>query len=558
MSFLSSASHEEDLVFAVSDLDALMDMTEVLSGTLDVLEVVPAVADAIAEVIPDDAFVSCVPFVASGSIAEPCGMFVSGSGVLGRAYLEDVANGFRAFFSLLPPHLRLGDGPRDAFDQEKMLGVFQSSMDESQDVDMRLERTHYFPMFFGDRLIGLFCVSSPEERPLSWKYIVLARAMIASAALVVLRQRNLLETETAKIRNVVENITNGVIVFEASGEIVLMNPQAVSMTGTPPTETSLETLLASFDGDALSLLIQDAMGPNLVQKPIEIEREDSVFEVQVEAVDDGQVSGKTGVIVLHDVSHYKQLSKVKDEFLSVASHELRTPLTAIAGNVDMVLAGETGLISSESKDYLKDVASAADRLVSLVNDMLDVSRVEAGRMKFEMGEIDLHACATVVEKDLKTLALAKNIELVNEISEGGPLLSADENKLIQVLENIVGNAIKFTKHGSVTMSCTRAGDLLDVSIADTGIGIPKEDLEKLFKKFSRLDDEYSRQTPGTGLGLYISLQIVRNMGGQAWAESDGPGKGSTFHFLVPIAGTAAAKDALTRIESDSRRHPDQK
>lgn len=239
------------------------------------------------------------------------------------------------------------------------------------------------------------------------------------------------------------------------------------------------------------------------------------------------------VVILKDITKERELEKLKDEFVSLASHELRTPMTAIKGLISMIMEGDYGNMNEGLKDPLSDVAQSTDRLIQLVNDMLDVSRIEAGRTKIRLTEILLPELVSDVIKTLKPIAQQKNITLNSEESVINKV-NADPDKVKQILINLINNAIKFTDRGNVTINYRPWGKFAYISVVDSGIGIAKEDQAKLFEKFSQISNFSSGRPPGTGLGLYISRAFARKMGGEMWITRSEPGKGSTFTFALPF------------------------
>src|SRR3989344_2625803 len=224
-----------------------------------------------------------------------------------------------------------------------------------------------------------------------------------------------------------------------------------------------------------------------------------------------------------------ELDHLKDEFVSLASHELRTPMTAIKGSLSTILDGYAGDISKESRDFLTSAYNENDRLIRLVNNLLNISRIEAGRFTFTVTPIDLDKMATEVVNNLQMAAKEKNMYLRFEKDGPLPKVRGDEDKVKEVFINLIGNALKFTWTGGVTVTIEQKDTELEVRVSDTGPGITKEDQDLLFKKFSQARQGYTKQTGGTGLGLYISKQIIEGLGGKIWLESE-VGKGSTFYF----------------------------
>lgn len=234
----------------------------------------------------------------------------------------------------------------------------------------------------------------------------------------------------------------------------------------------------------------------------------------------------------------KDLDKLKDEFLSVASHELRTPMTNIKNYLWMALNKTDVQLSENMQKYLDRAFVSTGRLIHLVTDMLNVSRIERGKIEINPVAMDIAVLARDVVPELLPQAQEKGITLEVVGVSGLPQVMGDGEKIREVLINLIGNAIKFTpKDGKVTVSFKENSEMLETSITDTGMGMKEEDLAKLFQKFSRLDSSYTAiaEGGGTGLGLYICKLLVELHGGKIWATSGGLGKGSTFTFTLPVA-----------------------
>jgi len=226
-------------------------------------------------------------------------------------------------------------------------------------------------------------------------------------------------------------------------------------------------------------------------------------------------------------------SKAKSEFLANMSHELRTPMNAILGFTEMLLDGLYGDIPGELREPLADIQVNGRHLLHLINDVLDLSKIEAGRMDLALGEYSVREVVDVVHLSLRSLAAEKGLEFKTSVPDDLPPAYGDSRRLAQCLMNLAGNAIKFTRAGRVEIGVELAGDELVFRVADTGIGIPKEELENVFAEFRQVDTTVTREFGGTGLGLSITKKFVEMHGGRIWVESE-TGKGSTFLFAVPV------------------------
>ncbi|MBI4065300.1 HAMP domain-containing histidine kinase [Candidatus Gottesmanbacteria bacterium] len=224
--------------------------------------------------------------------------------------------------------------------------------------------------------------------------------------------------------------------------------------------------------------------------------------------------------------------KVQEELIYKVSHELRTPITAIKGSLSTILEGFTGELPQAARDILQTAYNENDRLLRLVNNLLALSRIEGDRFTYAIKNTDIDAIIQRVIENLKMAIKEKDLFIKYEPVEKLPLVQADEDKISEVLINLIGNAIKYTQEGGVTVAISVKGEMVVVSVSDTGLGIRKEDEQYLFHKFSQVQAAYSQQA-GTGLGLFVSKQIIEGHNGKIWVESS-IGIGSTFFFSLPI------------------------
>ena len=253
--------------------------------------------------------------------------------------------------------------------------------------------------------------------------------------------------------------------------------------------------------------------------------------------------------------------KAKSEFLANMSHELRTPLNHIIGFTDLVLSRSVGELTEEQDEYLKDVMGSSRHLLSLINDVLDLAKVEAGKMELELSAVRIRELLENSLSMVKEKALRQQLRLGVELDGTPELLLADERKLKQVVYNLLSNAVKFTPAGGEVRLGARVmeaselghypeaselnGDLkwLSLWVADTGIGLERKELERIFKPFEQVESSLSRKFQGTGLGLALTRKMVELHGGAIWVESQGAGAGSTFKFAIPMRETSGASVA---------------
>ncbi len=238
---------------------------------------------------------------------------------------------------------------------------------------------------------------------------------------------------------------------------------------------------------------------------------------------------------VHELSQkLVKLDKIKDEFLANTSHELRTPLNGILGITEAILKGSEGEINESQKQSLALIAGSSRRMTNLVNDILDYSKLKHGDIRLNIKPIQVDGLILTVVNVFQQSSKSKENKILANLPLGMPAVLADENRVVQILYNLIGNATKFTTRGYIEVSAKVTGAVLEIAICDTGEGIPEEKLNDIFKPFEQMDTSITRKHGGTGLGLSITKQLVELQGGKIWVKS-APGKGSQFIFTLPIA-----------------------
>lgn len=246
---------------------------------------------------------------------------------------------------------------------------------------------------------------------------------------------------------------------------------------------------------------------------------------------------------LREIETIRQLSQAKSEFISIVSHQLRTPLTAMKGYASLLLEGTYGKFDARARSPVENIYKSNERLINLVNDLLNLSRIEAGKMEMDFQKTQIEDIISSVVGELEMEARKKNIDLIWSASpEPLPQVLADRDKMRHIILNLVDNGIRYTDKGSVTirlkwqMTNDRIRDKIIIEIQDTGDGMTPEELSRLFESFSRGNAGTKLWTEGTGLGLYIVKKFIEMNHGRVWAESPGRGKGSTFFVELPVLG----------------------
>ncbi len=231
----------------------------------------------------------------------------------------------------------------------------------------------------------------------------------------------------------------------------------------------------------------------------------------------------------------KKLDDAKTEFLSMASHQLRTPLTAIKGYSSLMLGGSYGELNPKTTKAARNILTSSERLVKIINDLLNLSRIEMGRLKLEVKLTQVEDLIKSVYEEMKPRAKLKEIKLIwNKPKILSPKINIDGFKIRQVIYNLIDNALKYTEKGSITMDIKKLKDRIQITVSDTGVGFSPEDKDKIFEVFTKGQAGIDMSVEGTGMGLYIAKKFVEIHKGRMWAESPGPNKGSTFYIELPV------------------------
>lgn len=333
-----------------------------------------------------------------------------------------------------------------------------------------------------------------------------------------------------RIQAILAATSDGMIVLDHEGRVELINPAAAELLGRPVSD------LVGQQVDIVELLgLEEEPENGVAIEVIRSEPEHRVYIVRMNRILGGDGGSAGHVISAHDITAEREAAVMKNEFVSMVSHELRTPLTSIKGYVDLIAEGDAGEINETQKEFLTIVQENSDRLVALINDILDISRIESGRVHLKVDPLEIPEVIQGVIDTFRTYAKNSDIELMWVAEEPMPRAAGDRDRIGQVLMNLVSNAIKYSPGGgSVTVRALQDGEQVVVSVHDTGIGISPEDQEQLFSKFYRVDSSLTRDIGGTGLGLSICKSVVELLGGDVGCASK-EGEGSTFWFTLPIA-----------------------
>jgi signal transduction histidine kinase/DNA-binding response OmpR family regulator len=373
------------------------------------------------------------------------------------------------------------------------------------------------------------------------------------------------QVESAKSQAILEDIADGVMVADARGSIILFNAASERILDLPREEALGRTtgqmlgLYGSQAQDWMETVAEWAEHPESRTSGEylsgQLRIEDRIVSVKLAPVLMGGVSRPPEflgtVSVFRDVTAEVEADRAKTEFVSMVSHELRTPMTSIKGYADLLLMRTVGSLTEGQEQFLSIIRNNVDRLTMLVDDLLDISRIESGRLDLHLEPMHVEEAVERVISSMKARADQRDLLLHSEIPgevPGLPLVYADPDRVVQILTNLVGNACQYTPSGgSIVVSARAARDKLAVTVRDTGIGVAPENQDKIFERFFRADDPVVRDSSGTGLGLPIVRSLVEMHGGEIWVESE-LGEGSAFTFTLPILESTAVQVSQPRMK----------
>lgn len=350
-----------------------------------------------------------------------------------------------------------------------------------------------------------------------------------------------LNQEKARLEAAINAVPSGFIVADKKGHVLLRNSVLCKVLGvSTPEECSLDRFSEFFPNIPFKKEYERCYSEKTPINIKEIDFGKKVLEIYMAPIFIGQISDEViGVIVLlTDVTEEKIVQRSKDEFFSIASHELRTPITAIRGNIELINKYYADKIDDSSfKQMLGDMSESSTRLIHLVNEFLNTSRLEQGKLTFNISTIDLKEITENVINELQSSAIAKGLELkLLDSSSSAPLVKADSDRVKEILVNLIGNAIAYTDAGTIDLDISQEDGFGKVRVTDTGKGIPEKNHQLLFRKFQQANTNiYARDiSNSTGLGLYISKLLVESMGGKIFLEKSQENVGSTFAFTLPV------------------------
>jgi len=342
----------------------------------------------------------------------------------------------------------------------------------------------------------------------------------------------LLESEKNYLKAVLASMSEGVLIVDTRGRITRANPaftEIFRIDCDPIGRTALEIVRIASVETGLAKVLRE---PETSEHEEEIKLGDRVLLARFSRLEGAnQILGV--VVVFHDITRLRRLENARRDFVSNLSHEFRTPLTSIRGYAETVM--DEKCASAAHRDFLPKIHRNALQLSQMIDELFKLASLENGTERLEKQQVNLRALMCDLEKELGPRFTEKGVRFSGEIQPGAEVFLAREAFVRRILYNLLDNALKYTDSGEIKVSAQKSGKELIVAVADTGVGIPAEDLERIFERFYRVNKDRSRQTGGSGIGLAIVKHLVQVHGGRVWVESK-LGRGSTFYFALPVGG----------------------
>lgn len=350
-------------------------------------------------------------------------------------------------------------------------------------------------------------------------------------------EREKAEEEKNKTLAVITHLIDGLLVFDSQNNLLLINPSAENLAHVK----SIEVVNKPLDELALLFIFFESLLKILGKEIKEVFRKEIVFKDFIFEISSARIifdKNKSGsLVIIHDVTREKAIEKIKSDFITIAAHQLRTPLSAIKWVIKMVLDGDVGELTTEQYKLLNKGYLSNERVIRLVNDLLDVSRIEEGKFGFNFEKIDFQKIIDTAIVNVEGLVIKNRQELTIEKPEKLPQVYLDKERMVMVLQNLLSNAIKYTQeYGKIKITVKFDKQFLYVKINDNGVGISKKDQPKVFSKFFRGANVIKLETDGSGLGLFIVKNIIEKHNGKVSLTSE-EGKGTEVNLFIPINKT---------------------
>jgi PAS domain S-box-containing protein len=429
------------------------------------------------------------------------------------------------------------------------------------------------PVVINDHPVGILNVSSTKVGLYKEEEMTIMFTIMNQASTAVSKLETILNQEKGKLNSMVESMADGVFMVDVRNRLLVINPAAKSMLGvTKPSPSIFDVLDALASKMDLRTKIEESIKLDKLTVEEQLKLNDKVLRVLISPVKDAENQALGSVVLFHDITKEKAVEKMREDFTSMMVHELRSPLTGIRSIANLLKEDKIKNEQKKYQEFIDLIVTNSASMLDLVNDLLDVAKLEAGKFQILRKESFVPDIIKVRIQSFNSLAQENHLTLESKLGDGIPKMMLDEGKIGQVLNNFLSNAIKFTKQGKIIVSSfvldaneDMAGKVaalgmiwpgvkpmkfdlkqLIIAVTDTGLGIPEDQLARLFNKFTQLEQTASSEKRGTGLGLVISKGIVEAHGGEVGVFSTA-GKGTTFFFNLPLSTQPSPQPVVAKV-----------
>lgn len=511
------AAREAALKREAYEAEILRELGERFGYELDEAKIVDIIAGSIGKLFPYST-------VASMLISqEQLSFKVHLEESVSRKFIDQVKQNMLASLEVLE-----GKKIHDLFLSEQLTGTIIDDKNEKL-----IGSFFHIPIVINEKLTGLLNIASTSPGLYKEDEMRILYKIVAQASAAVTKLRHVLETEKGKLSAMVESMSEGVIMIDNEKRLLVINPAAKDFLNIKDPEPSVFTVLDVLNSKLdLRKKIDEAIKKRSLIVVDEVILANRVLKLFIAPVKDRKEKLIGTVVALHDVSKEKELERLREDFTAMMVHELRSPLTAMRGASTALQIHTKDFSEEKKREYLKMIEDSSVDMLGIVNDLLDVAKIEVGKFQISPEPSNINELIFKKVEEYRPLALEKNLNLEFSSPDHEAKLRIDPKRINQVIANLLSNAVKFTDEGTIDINLEDKENEVTVSVSDTGPGIDPKDQQRLFSKFGQLESKMPRTAKGTGLGLIIAKGIVEAHGGKIWFESK-PEEGSRFSFSIP-------------------------
>ncbi len=556
---ISLLHKEGEMQRRMYEVSILKELGERIGYSLNVQKIVDVITGSLRKLLPYST-VSYLLLTDEGRVIFHCVLEES----VNSKFVDEVKSGsVKAFSALIGREIKTSDL------DESISGTIT---DESN--KWGVKSFFNIPVVINGQAMGLLTIASTKEGLYKDDEMSILYTIMNQASTAVSKLEMILNQEKGKLNSMVESMADGVFMVDTRNRLLVINPTAKHMLAISKPQPSIFDVLDSLASKMdLRTKIEESLRQDKLIVQDQLSLGDKVLRILISPVKDSANQALGAVVLFHDITQEKAIEKMRDDFTSMMVHELRSPLTGIRSIANLLKEDKIKNEQKKYQEFIELIVSNSASMLDLVNDLLDVAKLEAGKFQVLKKPTDISAVIEMRLQSFKSLAEENHISLEKKLDPELPKqVSADENKIGQVLNNFLSNAIKFSANGKIIISAFKLGsgqqliskisalgmiwpglkddvafdsDQVIVAVTDTGMGIPEDQISKLFSKFTQLEGGAASEKKGTGLGLVISKGIVEAHGGRVGVCSQ-VGKGSTFYFNLPLAQTVANPAAVAQ------------